>query len=101
MNRIVSVMVGGALALALAGCATTIPPKLQVRDTGSGRTYTTYQPWGKVTKGVGYDFTDIDTGNRITLTNYEIKTLEGQKSVPNGSPESKTYAEQKTRGGVK
>ena len=41
------------------GCATNIPPKLQVRDVGSGRTYTTYQPWGTVEKGVGYGFTEI------------------------------------------
>lgn len=101
MNKFVRVVVGGALALMLAGCATTIPPKLQVRDTTSGRTYTTYQPWGKVTKGVGYDFTDIDTGNRITLTNYEIKTLEGKKDVPGDSAEAQAFKEQKTRGGVK
>src|SRR3954471_5949409 len=90
MRRVLRVVVGGALAVALAGCAATIPPKLQVRDTASGRTYTTYQPWGKVTKGVGYEFTDVETGNRLTLTNYEIKTIEGQKSVPGDSAEAKT-----------
>jgi hypothetical protein len=95
------VIFGTALALVLVGCAKTIPPKLQVRDTASGRTYTTYQPWGKVTKGVGYEFTDVETGNRITLTNYEITTLEGQKSIPGDSPEAKAFEQQKARGGVK
>jgi hypothetical protein len=85
----------------MAGCATTIPPKLEIRDVSSGRTYTTYQPWGKVTKGVGYDFTDIETGKRITLTNYEVSTVEGEKSVPGDSVEAKAFAEQKARGGVK
>lgn len=86
---------------ALVGCATDIPPKLQVRDVNSGRTYTTYQPWGDVTKGVGYEFTDIDTGNHITLTNYEIKTVEGKRSVPNDSVDAKAFKDAKTRGGVK
>ena len=90
-----------ATALVIAGCAKTIPPKLEVRDTASGRTYSTYQPWGKITKGVGYEFTDIDTGKRITLTNYEIATIEGQKSVPGGSVEAKQFDDQKARGGVK
>ena len=85
----------------LAGCAKTIPPRLEVRDTASGRTYTTYQPWGKITKGVGYEFTDIETGKRITLTNYEISTIEGKKSVPGGSAEAKQFDDQKARGGVK
>ena len=90
------------LALLLTGCGgTTIPPKLQVRDVSSGRTYTTYQPWGKVEKGVGYEFTDAETGSRINLTNYELKTVEGQKSVPGDSAEAKAYEEAKARGGVK
>jgi hypothetical protein len=101
MNRMSRVIAGSALALLLGGCAATIPPKLQVRDTASGRTYTTYQPWGKVTKGVGYEFTDAETGKRITLTNYELATLEGQKSVSPDSPEAKAFKEQKERGGVK
>src|SRR5688500_6446005 len=99
MKGVIRLVLLGSLAIALSGCATTIPSKLQVRDTASGRTYTTYKPWGKVTKGVGYDFTDIDTGNRITLTNYEISTLEGEKSVPNDSVEAKSFAESKARGG--
>jgi hypothetical protein len=90
----------GALAL-LVGCGTSIPPKLEVRDPGSGRTYQTYKPWGQVEKGVGYEFTDIDTGRRITLTNYEIKTLEAKKSVPGDSPEAEAFARAKERGGVK
>jgi hypothetical protein len=89
------------IVIGLVGCATTIPPKLEVRDTASGRTYSTYQPWGKITKGVGYEFTDIDTGKRITLTNYEIATIEGQKSVSGSSVEAKQFADQKARGGVK
>jgi hypothetical protein len=87
--------------LGLSGCGTTIPPKLEVRDVGSGRTYTTYQPWGEVEKGTGYQFTDIETGKRITLTNYELKTLEAQKSVSNESAEAKQFNDAKARGGVK
>lgn len=101
MQRIVRVVVVPALVLALAGCATTIPSKLEVRDVSSGRTYNTYHPWGKVTKGVGYEFTDIETGKRITLTNYEISTLEAKKSVSPGSIEAKEYSAAKARGGVK
>jgi hypothetical protein len=94
-------IVVGTLAFALAGCTTTIPAKLQVRDVASGRTYTTYQPWGKVTKGIGYDFTDIETGNRVTLQNYELSTLEAAKSVGAGSVEEKEFDAAKARGGVK
>src|SRR4051812_28193764 len=101
MRRVTRAILLGALGIALAGCATTIPPKLEVRDTGSGRTYNTYKPWGKITKGVGYEFTDIETGKRITLTNYEIATIEGEKGVPGNSVEAKQFAEQKARGGVK
>jgi hypothetical protein len=93
----------GVLTLlpALSGCGTSIPPRLQVRDPGSGRTYETYQPWGHVEKGVGYGFTDIETGRRVTLTNYELRTLEEKKTVPGDSPEAKAFAEAKVRGGVK
>ncbi len=90
-----------ALSLSLAGCGTAIPPKLEVRDVGSGRTYTTYQPWGEVEKGVGYQFTDIETGRRINLQNYELRTLEGKKTVPGDSAEAKAFAMARTRGGVK
>jgi hypothetical protein len=101
MGGAIRLLLLGTLALVLVGCAATIPPKLEVRDTASGRTYSTYQPWGKITKGVGYEFTDIETGKRITLTNYEIATIEGKKSVPPGSVEAKSFEEQKARGGVK
>lgn len=87
--------------LAVSGCSTSIPPKLEVRDVPSGRTYTTYQPWGEETKGRGYQFTDIETGRRITLTNYEIATLEGGKSVANDSPEAKAFNQAKAKGGVR
>src|SRR5690242_16025074 len=86
------VLLAAPTVLLLTGCGgTTIPPKLQVRDVASGRTYTTYQPWGQVEKGIGYEFTDAETGNRITLTNYELKTVEGQKSVPGDGAEAKAY----------
>jgi hypothetical protein len=103
MQKIVRTLAVGVVAIALAGCATTIPAKLEVRDTASGRTYQTYKEnaWGQVTKGTGYEFNDIDTGNRITLTNYEIKTVEGQKSVPGDSADAKAFAEQKARAGIK
>jgi hypothetical protein len=90
----------GVLGLFAAGCTTDIPPRLQVRDVSSGRTYTTYQPWGEVTKGTGYEFTDIETGKHVTLTNYEISTLEGKKAVPNDSVDAKNFQAAKTRGGV-
>jgi hypothetical protein len=96
-------LLAGAALLTLVGCSsgTTLPPRLEVRDVASGRTYSTYQPWGQVEKGLGYEFTDIETGKRVTLTNYEIKTLEAQKVVPSESAEAKQFAEAKTRGGVK
>src|SRR5690348_13983141 len=101
MQKLCMVVVLGMLAVAAIGCSTTIPPKLQVRDVSSGRTYTTYQNWGDVEKGVGYSFVDAETGNHITLSNYEVKTLDAQKSVPNDSPEAKAYEAAKARGGVK
>ena len=102
LDHMIGWLSGSALLLALVGgCATKIPAKLEVRDVGSGRSYTTYQPWGEVTKGVGYEFTDIETGNRITLTNYELKTIEGERSVSGDSAEAKAFAEAKARGGVK
>ena len=97
-----SLLCASALCLGVAGCGgTTIPSKLGVRDTTSGRTYTTYEPWGEVEKGVGYEFTDIDSGKRITLTNYELSTVEGKKSVPDDSADAAAFKEAKARGGVK
>ena len=102
MVRGIGWLSGSVLAFALvSGCGTKIPPKLQVRDVGSGRTYTTYEPWGEVEKGVGYEFTDIETGNRINLTNYELKTVEGEKTVSGDSAEARDFKEAKARGGVK
>lgn len=95
-------LVGGFLVTALvAGCGTTIPPKVEVRDVSSGRTYQTYQPWGQVEKGIGYSFTDIETGRRVTLTNYELRTLESQKNVPGDSVDARAFEEAKVRGGIK
>jgi hypothetical protein len=101
MRAAYSLILLGVLVFGAAGCATTIPPKLQVRDVASGRTYTTYQPWGAVTKGVGYEFTDAETGKRITLTNYELSTVEDAKSVAPDSPEAKQFGQAKERGGLK
>jgi len=101
MRNLCLVALLGTLVLAAVGCATTIPAKLQVRDVSSGRTYYTYQPWGQVEKGIGYAFVDSDTGNHITLTNYELKTVEGPKSVANDSPEAKSFEAAKARGGLK
>jgi hypothetical protein len=95
-HRLACVLVLGVLA----GCGTEIPPRLEVRDPASGRAYQTYQPWGHVEKGVGYNFTDIESGKRITLTNYEIKTLETKKTVPGDSPDAQAYKAAKQRGGV-
>ena len=97
-----SLLCAGAIALCAVGCGgVTVPPKLEVRDVASGRTYNTYEPWGEVQKGVGYEFTDIETGKRITLTNYELSTVEGKKSVPGDSAEAAAFKEAKARGGVK
>src|SRR5215204_5973621 len=101
MRIVLRTLAAATLALAIGGCATSIPQKLEVRDVSSGRMYTTYKPWGDVTKGVGYEFTDIETGNRITLTNYEVSTAESEKSVPNDSPDARAFADAKKRGGVK
>ena len=97
-----AVLCGGAIVLSTVGCGgVTVPPKLGVRDVASGRSYTTYEPWGGVEKGVGYEFTDIDSGKRVTLTNYELSTLEGKKSVPGDSAEAVAFKQAKTRGGIK
>src|SRR5688572_12970330 len=101
MRKLAFGLLGFGILLAAIGCGVSVPPKLEVRDTGSGRMYTTYQPWGKVIRGTGYEFTDIDTGKRITLTNYEISTLEGKKSVPDDSADAASFKEAKARGGVK
>ena len=101
-RSLASFLCAAALSLAAVGCSgTTIPPKLGVRDVASGRSYTTYEPWGEVEKGVGYGFTEIDSGKRITLTNYELSTLEGKKSVPGDSADAAAFKEAKARGGVK
>jgi hypothetical protein len=99
-TQLFAILVAMAVTL-IAGCSQEIPPKLEVRDVGSGRTYYTYQPWGEVTKGVGYEFTDIETGKRVNLTNYEVRTLESKKSVPADSPDATAFKEAKARGGVK
>ena len=100
MRRAIAMVMVGVLGLSAVGCGVTIPPKLEVRDVSSGRTFTTYQPWGEVEKGVGYTFTDIETGRRINLQNYELRTLDGKMSVPSDSAEAKAYAAAKGRGGV-
>ena len=89
------------IVLFIGGCGKNIPPKLQVRDVSSGKLYTTYKPWGEVTKGTGYEFTDIETGNRVTLTNYEVSTIESEKTVPNDSPDARAFEDARVRGGVK
>jgi hypothetical protein len=104
MTRLAAFVAGSGLSvllLAAAGCGTNIPPKLEVRDPNSGRSYQTYQSWGQVEKGVGYGFTDIETGSRITLTNYEIRTIEPKKTVPGDSAEAKAFELAKARGGIK
>ena len=101
MRKLVAACLAGVFAVALTGCATEIPARLEVRDVTSGRTYQTYEPWGQVEKGMGYRFTDIQTGKRINLTNYELRTLEAKKSVDNNSSEATEFKEAKARGGVK
>jgi hypothetical protein len=101
MHHTLSAGLAAGLTLFVAGCATNIPPKLEVRDVSSGRTYTTYKPWGQVEKGVGYGFTDAETGRKIMLTNYEVRTLEAEKSVSPDSAEAKSFEAAKARGGVK
>jgi hypothetical protein len=101
MRRILIPLAAITATIVVAGCAVNLPPKLEVRDVSSGRTYTTYKPWGQVEKGVGYGFTDLETGRKIMLTNYEIRTLEAEKSVPPDSPEAKSFESAKARGGVK
>jgi hypothetical protein len=103
MNKAGIALVAAAMltSTVLVGCGVTIPPKLEVRDVSSGRTYQTYQPWGQVEKGIGYSFTDVETGRRVTLTNYELRTLESQKNVPGDSTDARAFEEAKVRGGLK
>lgn len=89
------------LALFIVGCGVNIPPRLEVRDVGSGKIYTTYQPWGQVEKGVGYTFSDAETGRKVTLTNYELRTVEDQKNVSGDSIDAKNFEAAKARAGVK
>lgn len=89
------------LTLFVGGCATEIPAKMEVTDVSSGKIYHTYQPWGEENKGIGYKFTDIETGKKITLTNYELKQVESKKSVPGDSAEAKAYKAAETRGDVR
>lgn len=96
-----AICLAGVLSIVLTGCTTAIPDRLEVRDVGSGRTYQTYKPWGEVEKGVGFSFVDIETGRRVNLTNYEVRTLEGKKDVGNDTPEAKAFKAAKERGGVK
>jgi hypothetical protein len=97
-RRSAALLIG--FSLFVGGCATEIPAKMQVTDVSSGKTYTTYEPWGKVDKGIGYKFTDIDTGKQITLTNYELKQVESKKSVPGDSPEATAYKQAQSRTGM-
>ena len=101
MKKLLTAGLYAAVAACLVGCQTTIPSKLEVRDVSSGRTYTTYEPWGHITKGIGYEFSDAETGKHITLTNYELKTLESSKKVDPKSVEAHQYEAAKARGGVK
>jgi hypothetical protein len=86
--------------LLISGCGVDIPPRLEVRDVSSSTAYSTYEPWGRVEKGIGYQFTDIESGKRVTLTNYELRTLETRKNVPGDSPEARAFNEAKARGGI-
>src|SRR4029079_17299117 len=90
------------MALVLVGCQTSIPPKIQVRDVDNGKTYTTYQTWGHVGAGrVGYEFTDLDTGKKISVPNYQLTEISEEKSVPKDSAEAKAYKEEAARMGIK
>ena len=100
MKRQAAVAVVG-LALFVGGCATEIPAKMEVTDVSSGKMYHTYEPWGREDKGVGYKFTDIETGKKITLTNYELKQVESKKSVSGDSAEAKAFKEAEARGDVR
>ena len=101
MRNVLTGLLAVCVMVALVGCSVKIPPKLQVRDVSTGKSYETYQPWGKVVKGAGYQFTDLETGKKITLTNYEVSTLEGEMKVPDKSPEAKAFKEAAARGGIK
>jgi hypothetical protein len=100
MNRVLIPCLLVAISLCLAGCGVDIPAKVEVRDVTSSKTYLTYEPWGRVEKGIGYQFTDIQNGSKVTLTNYELKTVEPRKNVPGDSPEARAFNEAKARGGI-
>ena len=101
MRNVLSGLLAVCVMIAVVGCSVKIPPKLQVRDVSTGKSYETYQPWGKVVKGAGYQFTDAETGKKITLTNYEVSTIESQKKVPADSAEAKEFKAAAERGGIK
>lgn len=100
-RRLVSFAFLSLATFGLSGCTENIPPKVEVRDVSSGTTFTTYQPWGKVEKGQGYTFTDITSGRRVTLNNYETRQVQSSMTVDSKSPEAIAFKEAKARGGVK
>lgn len=85
--------------LFVAGCGQNVPAKLEVKDVSSGKTYTTYADLTKEEKGVGYKLYDIKSSASVTLTSYEIKTLEAEKTVDPKSPESLEYQAAKAKAG--
>lgn len=84
------------LAALIAGCGVHVPPKYQVTDVSSGKTFTTYGTWGKENM-LGYNFYDIDSGERIMLKSYQSKKISNGGFFPQGSPEAEEYNENARR----
>lgn len=96
-RTLVASLVCSLVLVAVSGCTTEIPARIEVKDVVTGKTFKTYETWGRPISGVGYRFTDVESGDTVTLTNYELHTVESKKIVDAKSPEAKAYAVDKAR----
>ena len=85
--------------LLVAGCGQNVPAKLEVKDVSSGKTYTTYADLTKEEKGIGYKLFDVTSSTSVTLTSYEVKTLEAEMTVDPKSAEALAYQTAKAKAG--
>ena len=87
------------LLCAVSGCAVVVPAKIQVTDVGSGRIFTTYSTWGKENM-LGYNFYDIDSGDRVMLKGYSTKVIRQGGFYKNSDPEALEYVDDAKRAGI-
>ncbi len=96
-RALLATIVCSTVLIAASGCTTDIPARVEVKDVTTGKTFNTYETWGRTVSGVGYRFTDVASGDTVTLTNYELHTLESKKTVDANSPEAKAFKADKAK----